>query len=210
MSTPRASVFTRTFLLLGFLILFHSQEPAALAGPQANSAPPSDSVKLKKDIEILAGFEGKWACQGVFPSSGKRIESQIVFAPDLEGVWLSVRHDDLPPNRYHAFELWGFDAEAKQLVAFIYDNFGGARKFTSPGWAEEELIWTGESGRTDKAATQRFVFRRDNPGQFVMNYEVKKGNSDWTIGDTITCKKLKLTREAAGSRGESGREEQGR
>jgi hypothetical protein len=99
MSTPRASVFTRTFLLLGFLILFHSQEPAALAGPQANSAPPSDSVKLKKDIEILAGFEGKWACQGVFPSSGKRIESQIVFAPDLEGVWLSVRHDDLPPNR---------------------------------------------------------------------------------------------------------------
>jgi hypothetical protein len=179
----------RSILLLSSLTLLYCHDSTRLTAQQAKNTAPSDSVKMKKEIEILGGFEGKWTCQGVFPSSGKRFESQVVFAPDLEGAWLTVRHDDLPPNRFHAFELWGFDPETKQLIAFIYDNFGGARKFTSPGWTEDKLVWTSESTKADPPATQRFVFRRDSPSQFVMNYEVKKGTADWVVGDTITCKK---------------------
>jgi len=160
-----------------------------LSAQQPASGAASTSVKLKPEVEVFASLEGTWACRGVFPSSGKTIESQIVFSPELEGAWLWKRHDDLPPNRFHAFELWGFDAAEKQFVAFVYDNFGGVRRFTSSGWAEDKLIWMGESSKTDPPAVQRFVYSRDNPARFVLNWEVKKGAADWAIGDTLTCKK---------------------
>jgi hypothetical protein len=168
------------------------------ANPQTGAARSTSPVQptpvqLGKELETLAYFTGHWSCQGVFPSNGKQIASEIVFAPDLEGAWLTVRHDDLPPNRFHAFEMWGFDKEAKQFVNFIYDNFGGARKFTSSGWSENTLIWAGESHTASPAALERFVFRRADsgrgPGQFVVNYEVKRGSADWAIGDSLTCRK---------------------
>jgi hypothetical protein len=85
--------------------------------------------------------------------------------------------------------LWGFDPAEKQFVAFLYDNFGGVRRFTSSGWVEDKLIWIGESSKTDPPTVQRFVYKRDNPSQFALNWEVKKGAADWAIGDALTCKK---------------------
>jgi hypothetical protein len=174
--------------LLLLTILSEAVGPGKLKA-QSGIAGPSANVKLKPEVESLASFEGKWACRGIFPSNGKQIESQIVFAADLEGAWLTVRHDDLPPNRFHAFELWGFDPAEKQYVAFLFDNFGGVRKFISSGWTEDKLIWMGESSKTDPPSVQRFVYKRDNPSQFVVNWEVKKGTADWAVGDTLTCKK---------------------
>src|SRR5271168_5489966 len=113
--------------LLGFVVIC---APLLAGTPQKGDAPSASPVQLNKELETLSYFTGHWSCQGVFPSNGKQIASEIVFAPDLEGAWLTVRHDDLPPNRFHAFEMWGFDKEAKQFVNFVYDNFGGARKFT--------------------------------------------------------------------------------
>jgi hypothetical protein len=162
--------------------------PALVAAPQVSSN-TNASMKLNKDLEPLGYFAGHWSCQGVFPSNGKQIASEIAFAPDLEGAWLAVKHDDLPPNRYHAFEMWGFDAGAKQFIAFIFDNFGGARKFTASGWSDNALIWNGETPNTTPAVLERFVFRRIDSGQFVVNYEVKKASAGWVIGDTLTCKK---------------------
>jgi hypothetical protein len=176
-----------TLVLLLLALLSEAVGPRELTAQQ--SGPASATVKLKPEVESIASFEGKWACRGIFPSNGKTIESQIVFTADLEGAWLTVRHDDLPPNRFHAFELWGFDPAEKQYVAFVYDNFGGVRKFTSSGWTGDKLIWLGETSKTDPPTVQRFVYRRDNPSQFVVNWEVKKGTADWAVGDTLTCKK---------------------
>ena len=152
--------------------------------------PPLDSpTKLKKQIESFSTFQGKWSCEGVFTKSGKHIASQIAFAPDLEGSWLTVRHDDMPPDRFHALELWGYDSAAKNFIAFIYDNFGGVRRFTSTGLADNQLIWNGESTKADPHVTERFVFKLKDAGQFAVNYEVQRGSADWVIGDTLTCKK---------------------
>jgi len=159
---------------------FRAQQPKA-----AETAEP----KLKKEIHVFAGLAGKWACQGVFPSNGKRIESQIAFAPDLDGAWLVKRHDDLPPNIFHDAEYWGFDSAAKQFLAFIYDNFGGIRKFTSSGWTDDKLVWLGEPSKSDPPRLERFVYKRDSPSQIQVNWEVKQGAKDWAIGDTLTCKK---------------------
>jgi|SRR5580658_7203992 hypothetical protein len=160
-----------------------------LSAQQTAGGAASPSGKWKPAVEGFATLEGEWACRGVFPANGKTIESQIVFSPELEGAWLFARHDDLPPNRFHAFELWGFDSAEKQFVAFVYDNFGGVRKFTSSGWTENKLVWLGETSKTDPPAVQRFVYKRDNPSQFALNWEVKKGTADWAVGDTLTCKK---------------------
>jgi hypothetical protein len=176
------------FLLL-LLSLLHPFQTAKLFAQQPASATTSAGVTLKPEVQSLASFEGKWACSGVFPSNGKEIESQIVFLPELEGAWLWVRHDDLPPNRFHALEMWGFDPAENQFVAFIYDNFGGVRKFTSSGWTEDKLIWLGETSKTDPPSVQRFVYTRSSPSQFAVNWEAKKGNAGWAVGDTLTCKK---------------------
>jgi hypothetical protein len=152
-------------------------------------APESAEPKLKKEIALFAPLQGKWSCQGVFPSNGKKIESQIAFAPDLDGAWLVKRHDDLPPNLFHDAEYWGFDSAGKQFVAFLYDNFGGVRKFTSSGWADDKLTWLGEPSKSDPPRLERFVYKRDSPTQIEVNWEVKPGAKDWAIGDTLTCKK---------------------
>lgn len=156
---------------------------------QQSKPPETAEAKLKNEIETFAPFQGKWSCQGVFPSSGKRIESQIQFAPDLDGAWLVKRHDDLPPNVFPDAEYWGFDSASKQFVAFIYDTFGGVRKFTSTGWADDKLTWLGEPSKSDPPRLERFVYKRDSPTQITVNWEAKKGSADWAISDTLICKK---------------------
>lgn len=175
--------------LLIMLALLISPNWALLGAPQ--SAGPGDLAgePLNGEIESFAGLEGQWACEGVFPSSEKRLISTILFAPSLEGMWLSVRHDDLPPNKFHAVEYWGFDSSEKQFVAFVFDNFGGARKFTSSGWASDRFIWLGEASRTSPVTVQRFAYKRHNPNQLLVSWEVKKGTADWAVGDTLTCKR---------------------
>jgi hypothetical protein len=168
------------FALWSALLDFHAQRPKTAK---------ASALNLKKEIESFAPLQGKWTCQGVFPSSGKKIESQIAFAPDLDGAWLVKRHDDLAPNLFHDAEYWGYDSTAKQFVAFIYDNFGGVRKFTSSGWADDKLTWLGEPSKSDPPRLERFVYKRDSPTQIEVNWEIKKGTADWAIGDTLTCKK---------------------
>jgi len=70
---------------------------------RANKAEPN----LKPEVVSLAYFQGAWNCDGIF-SNGKNISSAMVFHPDLDGAWLVVRHDDRPPNIFHAAEMWGF------------------------------------------------------------------------------------------------------
>jgi hypothetical protein len=171
----------------GLIALSFQHDAKAVANPQQSTV--DSAAKLQKQVESFSLFEGKWSCEGIFPKSGKHIASQIVFAPDLEGAWLAVRHDDMPPDRFHALELWGFDSAAKNFIAFIYDNFGGVRKFTSAGLASDQLIWKGESTKADPSITERFVFNLKDASQFVVNYEVQRDSADWVIGDTLTCKK---------------------
>jgi hypothetical protein len=100
-----------------------------------------------------------------------------VFAADLEGAWLAVRHHDLPTNRFQAFELWSFDPAEKQYVALLCDNFGGVRKFISSGWTEDKLIWLGESSKTDPQSVRRFVSR--GSGLLVLSSNAMLLHSRW-------------------------------
>lgn len=55
---------------------------------QSSITDRSPTGTLRGKIESFTDFKGRWACAGSFRSSGKHIESKMVFAPDLDGRWL--------------------------------------------------------------------------------------------------------------------------
>jgi hypothetical protein len=149
-------------------------------------APQSVEPKLKAELEPMAFFLGSWSCEGHFVSGNRPIAAVTTFQADLNGAWLLHRHDDRPPNPFHALEMWGFDRKAKEFIALIHDSGGGIREFRSPGWADQRWIWTGDTLAASRA-TQRFIFEKKAETQFVMSYEVSRTEDTWSPVDSVTC-----------------------
>jgi hypothetical protein len=163
----------------------------ALSTGDAEPAPksgPARQVALKPEIEVLEPLLGNWACAGEFNSNHAPIRSTISFEPQLDGAWLEVKHKDEPPNRYVSQEMWGFDKDAKAFVAVIHDNFGGARLFSSTGWAGDALTWTGDTLMAGQKLAQRFVYEKTPAGNMVVRWQVNK-QGNWIEGDHMTCTK---------------------
>lgn len=140
---------------------------------------------LKHSLSALAYFQGDWSCDGNFFKGDRKISADISFKPDLNGAWLLVRHDDRPPNQFHALESWGFDEADKQYVSIITDSLGGLRLFTSPGWVEDHLVWMGDGLKQNNA--QRFIFEKKSARVFVMTYAALRSEGEWASVDTLTC-----------------------
>jgi hypothetical protein len=145
-------------------------------------------TQSKKEIELLAPLLGEWECSGTFAKSGKPISSGLNISADLDGAWIIVRHDDHPPNQFHALELWGYDKTAHQFENSVFDNFSGSRKFVSPGWNGTQFIWTRSDVAPD-AVTERFLFDRQHSCKLQITWQVKKPKEDWIVGDTLVCRK---------------------
>jgi hypothetical protein len=174
-------------LIASLAFLFASLVAAPGIGAQS---PAFDSSSgLKAELQPLSFFLGEWNCEGEFVASKKAIASHIAIAPDLEGSWLVFRWDDKEPNRFHALELWGFDKAANHFTNFIHDNFGGARLFNAPGWDGDTLIWTGNLLAAPPTLDERFVIERKSPKEFVISWDVRKPQTDWTTGDRLICRK---------------------
>jgi hypothetical protein len=155
-------------------------------GKQAPADNKQNSTSgLKEEISALSPLLGQWSCDGTFASNGKPISSTMAFSPTLEGAWVEMHQDDRPPNLFHAHELWGFDKAAKEFTNFAFDNFGGVRKFTSPGWSGNQIIWTGEP--STQLAHERFIFERASSATLVVTWQVRRGEGDWVLGDKLTC-----------------------
>lgn len=103
----------------------------------------------------LSGFLGTRHCSGSFLKNGKAIGSTESFSADLSGHWLVMRHADEPPFAFDAPELWSYNAQKKVFIACIFDNLGGAREFSSPGWDGD-----------------RFVFERQPDAAYPFTYAV--------------------------------------
>src|SRR4029077_3165825 len=140
---------------------------------------------LKPALSALAYFQGDWSCDGHFFKRDRKIAADMTFRPDLNGAWLLLRHDDRPPNQFHAMEFWGFDEAGKQYISMVADSAGGLRLFTSPGWTEDRLVWTGDSLKQN--ATQRFIFEKKSARAFAMTYAALRSEGEWASIDTLTC-----------------------
>lgn len=147
-------------LLLGALPVLSAQTPPP--------ALPSD---------LTAFFSGAWTGMGAF-ASGKPIEADVTFAPELGGRWLAYRHRDRPPGRYEALGLWGADPATGGLLMTLHDNGGGFRRFEAGGWKEGRLVFT-------CGVRERFTFERQGDG-FRMTYEVSRDGQAWRLVDALT------------------------
>ena len=127
-------------------------------------ADPAPATALAQTLQPLSFFKGQWDCAGKFVQSGKPIRSGEVFTADLAGHWLAMRH------------------------GYVFDNGSGIRRFTSPGWQGDRLVWT--DAESTHGATDRFVFERDGPDHYRVTYAVRRGGGDWKAGDTLSCARV--------------------
>jgi len=154
---------------------------AGAAGLFASTAPAyADTTPA---LAPLAWFVGHWRCEGRF-ANGKSIRSSELFTVELGGRWLHMRHADDPPNRYLADSWWGYDKAAKHFTATTFDNFGGDRRYTSPGWADGTLTLenVATSGYLD-----RFAFQRQGGDAYRVTYTYRSGSGAWKLGDEQSC-----------------------
>jgi hypothetical protein len=144
-------------------------------------------AELKPAVSSLGYFTGDWECSGKFDSSGKTIEAQQHFSPDLDGSWMIFRHDDKPPFGYHSMAEWGWDGKGKKFVMTVQDSAGGVRIFHSSGWDSTRLQWDGDD-LVGTSSDQRFSFERLDDHHFKVSYYTLK-NGDWSRVDSSTCSK---------------------
>lgn len=131
----------------------------------------------------LTFFVGDWSCVGRF-ADGNTIASRETFAPSLDGRWLEMHHVDDPPHRYKAIEMWRYDAAAKRLRVYVFDNSGGKREYTSTGWYRNRLELQNVATR---GYVDRFTFQRRGDRQYRVIYAHRTENRRWKIGDTLDC-----------------------
>jgi hypothetical protein len=143
---------------------------------------------LEPELVSLAYFVGDWECSGKFDTSGKSIDAHEHFAVELEGAWITFRHDDKPPFNYHALSEWGWDKEQKKFVMVAQDSTGGVRVFYSAGWDRTQLLWQGKALGNTSPAGERFSFERIDDHHFKVSYYFLK-NGSWSRVDSSACAK---------------------
>ena len=154
-----------------------------LAMPLA--APPPASAAPKLDSELVNFFVGEWKGAGHF-SNGKPIASTLSFHLSLDSAWLVFEHRDIPPMNYKATGWWGVDANTKQFVAIVFDNFQGHRSFASRGWSGGRLILTTQSYAPGVGTYfEHFIYERISDSQFKMTYETSADAITWQLGDSL-------------------------
>jgi hypothetical protein len=137
------------------------------------------------DPAMVKFFVGNWSCAGEF-ASGKKIEADVSFAPELDGKWLLYRHSDRPPGPFKALSLWGMDQPSGTLVSVMEDNFGNARLFTSDGWKDGSVTFSRAALLDQKISQERFRYERQSTDSFKMTYE-RLVDGQWKMGDFIAC-----------------------
>jgi hypothetical protein len=141
--------------------------------------------KLQSHLSQLTGWLGEWQCDGKFVKSGKPISSTVRFSPSLQGKWIEMRQDDLPPNRFHAIEFWGYDEGGSKFTATVFDNFNQrSRVFEAKPISNGVLTWNRDVSGGPISAEQ-FIFENAD-GKLKISYQVMKDGS-WAVGDVLTC-----------------------
>jgi len=147
------------------------------------------ATQKKPDAELLQFFAGKWTGDGKF-FNDKPIAADLDFSVALDGSWLTHTHTDKAPNNYKATSWWGVDPISGEFVAYIFDNFGGQRKFTSNGWQNGKLILTTQQlNAKGETSWQHFVYEKLSEASFKMTYEVSKDGTTWRMVDYLVFKR---------------------
>ncbi|WP_242929310.1 hypothetical protein [Pontibacter vulgaris] len=158
----------------------------AALGTQAQQKPK----QAKPSKELISYFAGNWTGEGKF-SNGKPIAADLSFTPSLDSSWVEYRHIDKVPNTYKATSWWGLDAQSGEFVAYVFDNFGGHRKFTGDGWKNGKLTLTfSQENKGANPTLQHFIYEKLSEKPFKMTFEVSKDGTTWRMVDYLVFQKI--------------------
>lgn len=170
-------------------------QAAAQAVPQAGAAvPPPGTCDPRAGVpaDLLQFLTGGWTGTGQF-ATGRPIEADVSFTPDLDNQWLVYRHADRAPGRYKVLGMWGCERSQRQLVMTLHDNGGGFRMFASDGWLNGTVVFHRSTGVASNAASansqERFTFARQPDDTFKMTYETTADGTTWKLGDWLVFRR---------------------
>jgi hypothetical protein len=155
-----------------------------LASAEPEAPPSTADAQLRTLSRILVG---RWSCQGHF-ADGRSISSTESFEPLPEGRWMLQEHSDDAPFDYRAHSLWGWNDDLRRFTVTIFDNFGGQRLFTSPGWQRDALTLEAQTLLTPPARQERFLYRTLAGGGYSVEYQVLQSSGTWKVGDLLECR----------------------
>lgn len=172
------------------------QRTAAMALTAQASAQGERASPLRLPDELVEFFAGEWAGAGEF-ASGRKIEADVSFAPDLDGQWLVYRHADRAPGRHKVLGVWGYETRSRLFVMNISDSSGGLRTFVSEGWRDGQVTFRRSAAvipgpevpTVTPTKSERFVFARHDAGTFKMTYETSVDGKAWQMVDDLVFEK---------------------
>ncbi|TFW13587.1 hypothetical protein E4L96_19615 [Massilia arenosa] len=163
----------------------------ALAALLVSAALPAFAqapAPLKLPADVASFFSGQWSGKGAF-ASGRPIEADVAFTPELDGAWMSYRHTDRAPNTYKALSMWGARKDGG-LAMVVFDSMGGQRELVSSGWVDGKLTFA----RGEGAREEHFVFEKIDARHFRMTYEVRKDGAAWRMVDALVFERAAAAR----------------
>jgi hypothetical protein len=124
-----------------FVVVILAAMGHCFSATQGSSQAAETSQEALLPPDIVNYFNGDWAGKGKF-TSGKDIESDFSFVPDLEGQCIVVRQKERPPNTFEFVALWSMDSISKDVVMLLASNHGSdARIFRSHGWQDGTIVF---------------------------------------------------------------------
>jgi hypothetical protein len=140
------------------------------------------NLAVAQESGALAKFMGTWSCKGSFTSNGAPIAAELSVQLDERSDALIVRHDDQPPNAYHALEIWTMNKSGIGARAAIADKFSGMRWFETPGWVGGSLTWVRvENG----IPVEQFAY--EFKGENLQIEWSTARNGTMKLGDSVLC-----------------------
>jgi hypothetical protein len=155
----------------------------ALAMSAAVLSSPHWAASATDDMSPFRALVGRWTCAGAFAANGRPIAANVSVVWDETTGSLLVRHDDLPPNGFHAVELWG-KAKGGGFRASVADAYSGIRWLTSPGWTAGALEWT--RSEADVPA-EKFRYSDVSSSGFAVEWFVFDKLGQPKLGDSLQC-----------------------
>lgn len=155
-----------------------------------NSSTQQAPEKPHLSQDLVSYFTGDWAGKGRF-TSGRDLESDFSFVPQLENQCVLVHQKEKPPNTFEFSALWSVDSVSGDVVMALVGNLNtGARIFRSHGWQDGKIVFRSVPELRSYWALERFTFERESATVFHSTYEFSKDDGKtWLVGDKQTFAK---------------------
>lgn len=174
----------KTFL--AFLTLAVALTTLAVA-QNSSSVQAPEKPHLSQDL--VSYFTGDWTGKGRF-TSGRDLESDFSFVPQLENQCVLVHQKEKHPNTFEFVALWSIDSISGEVVMLLAANLdAGAQIYRSHGWQDGKIVFQGVPDLRSHDL-DRFTFERESATIFHSTYEFSKDDGKtWLVGDKQTFTK---------------------